>query len=353
MKEKKSLKGKSLFYYYGFTKKDEKRYPVVSGILKQLTPERIELEIKKTQEIKLPPELQKWVEEYEKVGGERDNYIWKWAYRSFQYITYSCVSEKYCDNLLYIKCLYVIFFTLVDDAADKFKNKKLLEQMLKIPFDKSEIKFDRLKSKERKYLHFSIKLWDNIYKETIKFPKYKDYKNTLEFDLTQVLHIMNYAYLVNKNHYLINKTEFWEYFPYNMPFIFFLTIDLMNSLKFNISELGNMREIAWQSQKLGQTVNWLTTWEREIKEGDITSGVFSYVINLGILKISELDKKNCSFIHEKIRETKTEKELLLNGIQAYCNIKSLGNNIDSVNIDKFILRLKKFILLQLGSRGNY
>lgn len=42
-------KQKSLFQYYGFTKRDAKKYPVISRILKQLTPERIKKENEVTQ----------------------------------------------------------------------------------------------------------------------------------------------------------------------------------------------------------------------------------------------------------------------------------------------------------------
>ncbi len=46
--KKKEEKFKSLFEYYGFSRADEKKHPVISRILKELKPEKNREGIKKT-----------------------------------------------------------------------------------------------------------------------------------------------------------------------------------------------------------------------------------------------------------------------------------------------------------------
>lgn len=51
----------SLLKYYSFTAAEQRKYPAVAGILRELTPERIKREVEEVKNVQLPAELEKWV----------------------------------------------------------------------------------------------------------------------------------------------------------------------------------------------------------------------------------------------------------------------------------------------------
>jgi hypothetical protein len=323
-------------------------------ILKQVTSEVRKREIEKIQKVKFPPELQKWVKEYEKVG-DRNEFIWKWTYRSIQIVTLPNILLKYRKSLMKVKFLMVMFITLLDDIADKTKNINLLNELLKVPFESERIESKHLNKNEKEYLNFTQMVWYDIRKIIITLPYYQNVKMAFEFDLKILLmNAICYGYLVNKNHYLINKVEYQEHFAYNIQGFINLDLDLMCCYnKFNKEDEGSLREIAWRSQKLAQMINWISTWEREILEDDFTSGVFAFAVDRKILAVSQLKKKYSQKNIEKIRKSNLENEILAECNEEYRNIRLIGNGLKNKSIEKFILNFKEFIIIQLCSKGYY
>lgn len=322
---------------------------IIEKILRQLTPERIRAENEAVLRTKLPAEIQKWVEKYEKVG-ERETYIWKWLYRMFQVVQLPIVSRKYQKSLLEIKVLVTMFVIQLDDIADKKQKRALLNELLKIPFEQKYIKFSGLNQNEKNYLKFTIVVWNSIKKIIRKYPKYNQLEEIFNYDLAQILNEMKYSYLVNKNPYLINTTECWLYMPYNMVSFVYSGLDLMCSPEFDFQKIGKIRDVILEAQKMARIGNWISTWEREMKEKDLTSGVFAYAIDLEIITIDELRKKDkIEVVIKKIKSARIEKKLLIEWGRSYHRIKKLGKKMNFVK--KFLSSLEKLIIFHLSSRG--
>ena len=323
----------------------------ITQILKKLTPERIQKEVEAIQKVKLPPELQKWVKEYEKVG-ERDEFLWKWLYKMFQAVQLPIVLPRCQKSLLEIKVLVTMFVSQLDDVADKTQDQVLLDELLKIPFSQKYINYNSLPLKKKDYLIFTKKLWSHITKRTRRYPKYKILREIFEYDMRQVLNTMRYSYLINKNPDLINRTECWLYTPYNMVSLIYSGLDLMCSFGVNFRKIGKIREIILAAQKMARIGNWISTWEREIEENDFTSGIFIYAVDLGVVTVDELTNRNKSTIIKKIKNKKIKEKLLLEWEQCYQLIKGLGSEMKEESFaNKFLFSMEKLIIFHLSSKG--
>jgi len=325
---------------------------VIRKILKKLTPERIKKEVEAIQKVKLPPELKKWVKEYEKVG-ERPDFIWKWTYLGMKKITLPSVTRRYKKSVWITKTISIILNTLVDDLADKRKNKTLLEAALDIcsPRPGAQIKLSRFSKKDRGYLGLIKKLWKVLNKTIRTYPRYGEFKELFLYDYQQFLNSMKYSYVINKNPDSINLTECEVYSAHNMQGVIALTIDLMCSPKFNKKELGVLREIGWRAQRMGRIGNSITTWEREAHESDFSSEVFAYSIEKGVITAKDLQKKNKDKLVMKIKKSGTERYFLKRWESYYNNIRGLSKKIKSTNIKNLLSGLESLIIMHLSSRG--
>jgi hypothetical protein len=327
---------------------------MIKKILKQLTPKRIKKETEAIQKIKLPPELQKWVREYEKVG-ERSKFLWKWLYKGDEVvIEVFNFPKKYYQITLEVGFLFNIFITLLDDISEE-KREALLKELLKIPFERSIITFNPLNKKERRYLMFAIKVWLELEGKLKNYPYYKKLKNIFEYDVRQLLNTARYSFLVNKNPYLTNQLEYWMYLPHNMQVMIGFDVYLMCCFDTNFEkELGRYREIILWLQKMARIGNCLGTWEREVKENDFySSGVLAYALEEGLVKVNKLEKNKLEII-KKIKNLNFEKRLFEEWDENYYKIKKARRRIKNrkINIVRLLSMIEKITFYHLAARGN-
>lgn len=324
----------------------------IEKVLKQVTQKRIDQEIKRTQKVEMSPDLNKWVKEYEKVG-ERSHFTWPWIYLVAQTIVFPMTIENYRKQLWTTKTLVFMFNVLLDDVADRSHNKQFLDNLIDITSGKIKLTVKKISEKEKNYFRFAVKLWKYIEETIVKYPRYTEFKDLFEYDTRQYLNAMNYACLINKKPYLINKIESWLYISHGMQVFPIMDIDLMCS-KFDKKELGLMREVAWNFQRMARIGNWVSTWEREIEDNDFTSGIWACALDKGIIDVKELNKRNKKDLVNKIRKARIESSFLKEWQDAYNEIIKLSKKTKDKalqkGLKKFLLGIEELMILHLSSR---
>jgi len=308
----------------------------------------------------LPKEITNFVREYEKIGGERNSFLWRWVIslttsRNPGFML-STVPENYTSCVGNLKTILTLFVSIVDDVADKYKDKKLLKELISIPLEKSYIDISALERKHLGHLKLAIDLWKYIEGEISKFPRFSEFEEIFLYDTKQMLNSFYHSYLINKIQNLINLSEAKVYGGHNMIFFLYSDIDLIASPAFDMQELHWLREIIWRAQQMARIGNWVSTWERELNESDFSSGIFAYAIIKGILTTSELkelqkNSKNRDKIARKIKESEIEKYFLREWQKNYDEIKLLGLKVKSVDIGAYLKGLEVILKYHLASKG--
>ena len=261
--------------------------------------ERIRSEIESVLNKKLSPDFAGWAEGYGRVG-RRTAYLWTWCRRAVELTTLPCVAPEYFEDVCDTKVLGVMLDVMWDDVADQDGDSSLLQKLLSIPFREGELDFSQFTPAEQAYAAFTRRIWSEIETRARRYPRFAEFADLLRFDYDQLCNVMQYSHLLNAMPELLNLTEHDLYTPHNMHIMICSTFDLMCSPGFDRLELGRLREVIWHAQWMGRIGNLVTTWQRELKERDFTSGVYASAVSSGDLTTSDLREADPAWIEAAI-----------------------------------------------------
>lgn len=271
-------------------------------------------------------------------------YFSKWVYDVYKNLFYlPGVDMNYMENLAIDKAKLSIFAILIDDLADnpKLRNKYLLENAIKIPWDSDE-------KQDVMYLEITRKLWLDIIKSIKKYPRYDEFENIFNFDMDRFLDSIKYGFLINTSN-IGNVLENGLYSYQNMMIMVFLDMDLMCSPIFNKNELNKFRPIAHWIQDICHVGNILSTYEREVMEEDFSSPIIALGLEKGLFTKEDVIKNQDDVLKwlvtlVPIFQARVEED--------FQKIQDHVTTVKSIDLNELYSRLKKIYKCFL-ERPNY
>jgi hypothetical protein len=240
---------------------------------------------------------------------------------------------------------------LLDDVADQNGSDELLEALLDMPYGRSTPDWSAFSPEQQAYARFTAEVWQGIRSRLRRYPRFAEFDGILCFDYLQLFNSMRYSHILNKNLDMLNLLEHDVYTPFNMHMVISSTIDLMCSPGFDRTELGRLREVASHGQCMGRIGNLVTTWERELGEGDFTSGVYARAVVEGDLTVGDLLGGDRERVRTAIREGGHEAYFLARWQEHRRSLLAAGSRIRSCDAAELAAGLQRLICLHQGSRG--
>jgi len=299
----------------------------------------------------LSDELSLWATVYEEVGN-RDQYLWKWCQEGVELTTLPCVAPQWQDHAADTKVLSIILCVLLDDIADKHGNLAFLETLIDIVEQGRFEPRSALGPDERRYAEVTCRL-SKVYRQRLQeYPYFEAFKELLQYDLIQFSNTLRYSHLLNRQLSLLNMAEHDLYLPHNMHMMSFATIDLMCSPDFRVEDLGHVREAVWHGQCMGRIGNLLSTWRREIKQRDFTSGVFARAVAEGDLTIEDLREGDPGDLEAAICRGRHEQYFFDRWHHHRGRLRASLAKVRSVQVQSLLEGHERFFKLHLASRGR-
>lgn len=322
----------------------------------QLT-DRTQQRIEQVARTELPQSIATLVDEYDDAIGERDRFLWRWLYHLFPTIKLSCVSADHERRVRDAKLVASMFVVILDDLGEVQMDRVTFEEGSKIPFEHQSVDYER-DGVDGRQLRFATRVWEVLVELMEDAPRHGEFADLFAFDVRQNINAVDYSFTLNHHLEMGSVGETTTYDAHNMMLFTYANLDLMHSSEFDRVELGDLRKVVHNAQQMARIGNWITTWEREIGEGDFSSGVVVYALENGLVSPSTLydvrenpTEERCERIIEAIRDHDVEGVFLDRWHRKRSEVVRLGSALDSVDAETYLEGMETVMSYHLASRG--
>ncbi|MCP4137081.1 MAG: hypothetical protein GY754_39295 [bacterium] len=298
-------------------------------------------------EVEIDPIISEVLDTYYSLGGTRNREgLEEFLNVGLGYITLPGVDPGLREQAVNAKHLFVLWDVFLDDVVDTYKNMTLARSMLSSAFQLKEEDLAVISPDDREWFFTYCRIREDFFDMIGNFPRFEQFKTIIEYDIKQFLNCIEYSFLIFENPHLINLNEHHLYVSHNMNLMIFSTIDLMCSPEFSLADLSILRRAAWEGQYMTRIDNDLSTWEREVQEGDFSSSVLALAIEKGVLHCDEIvsgkfEANNAHAIIEEIKNSAVLDELYADWENRKLKIIEFSEKCETIDIESYLDGLVK------------
>ena len=300
--------------------------------------------------VDLPEPVATLADEYDQHFGDRDRFLWRWIYSLFPEFTLSSVSADHMSHVRTQKTVLTMYVTVLDDLIEHHDDTQTFEEARRLTRDSVPPDPERAAVDPEQFA-FIERLWRTFEDGVADAPRYQEFADIFEYDIQQTTNAMEYSAVINRHPHVANLSGARQYDAHNMVMFPYADVHLMYSPTFELEDFGPIRDLLWDLQEMARIGNWLTTWEREITEGDYTAGIVVLALQEGIVTPTELRESGQAVV-EKIKAHDIEQRFYDRWTDRYESVRACDHNADSVDCTALVAGMETVFEYHLASRGH-
>lgn len=303
----------------------------------------------------LPAVVEQFVSEYNELESPRPPFMWKWVHHVAFQNELPTIYDRFSEKVAIDKTLIILYITILDDILEKQRDQITFDELAMVPFSNSNRTPDHVDIDSDLYA-FVTSVWQELESRLQSAPEYQTYSDLFLFDLRQAIDSIRYTEVVIETPAVATMSDLTRYESHNMVMFAYADIDLMHSPPNLRHELPQIRELIWEAQQMTRIGNWVSTWEREIREGDYSAGPIVYALNNDIISPGELercemDESAIEVLIERMHDHGIEKHFLVKWEHHLANVRDCAQRIEDIDFEPFIAGLEEILRYHLATRG--
>ncbi|ESP90073.1 hypothetical protein [Candidatus Halobonum tyrrellensis] len=259
----------------------------------------------------LPPVVERLVEDYRSAFACRDRYMWGWLDAVLPEFRLDSVPGRYEDVADEGRLLVSVYVTALNDLSDRRSDYTAFEAAARVPREGPP---EPGSPADEPAVRVAADAWAALVDRLADAPNFEYYRATLHEALAGSAEAQRHSVAVADDPESADYDECLRAQSSTMCMDALATVDLICSPGVDPNDEPELREAIELVEPLGRIGNWLTTWERELSEGDLANGVVVRAVDDGVVSSSDVfrardDPSYRPLFAERIREASVERTI--------------------------------------------